>query len=99
MLKQACREGNIEHVKGYVREGMRLAPQFAGLLRTVSSAPWEETMIEEGSGEMGECIDVLVMTGRPRVGELQACGNERKSRPFSFVGVALIALRLAHRLS
>ncbi len=60
MLKQACREGNMERVKGYVREGMRLAPQFSGLLRTVVGQPWEgEMTIEQGSGKE----NVLVMTG------------------------------------
>ncbi len=53
MLKQACRAGNTE------REGMRLAPQFAGLLRTVAGAPGEQTVIEQGSGKE----KVVVQTG------------------------------------
>jgi len=59
MLKQACRAGNTERVRGYVREGMRLAPQFAGLLRTVAGAPGEQTVIEQGSG----MEKVVVQTG------------------------------------
>ncbi len=58
MLKQACRAGNTERVRGYVREGMRLAPQFTGLLRMVAGAPGEQTIIEQGSGEK-----VVVQTG------------------------------------
>jgi len=61
MLKQACREGNMEHVKGYVREGMRLAPQFAGLSRVVVGHPWEGEMVIEQRNREEE--DVLVMTG------------------------------------
>ncbi len=42
-----------------MREGMRLAPQFAGLLRTVAGAPGEQTVIEQGSGKE----EVVVQTG------------------------------------